>query len=105
MRAPPNALLAAMAALPLSLSLLAAGCSPHRATDADCAEILDRIVEIELAERGFRDPALVELKKEELHRVLGPDLSQCEGRALPSGALACVRAAQSVEEITHRCLK
>jgi hypothetical protein len=103
MRAPPNALLAAMAAIPLTL--FGAGCSRHRATDADCAEILDRIVELELAERGFRDPALVELKKDELHRVLAPDVKQCQGRALPTGALACVRAARSVEEISHRCLK
>ncbi len=49
-----------MKRLALALLVAAAGTSCHRErlTAQDCGLILDRITELELAERGFRDPEL-----------------------------------------------
>ncbi len=80
-------------------------CKRQRATLADCQEILDRLVELELRERGFRDPVLLERRRQELRRVLEPDLRECQGKPISSGALACVRAAPNPEQISHRCLR
>lgn len=81
------------------------GCSGRRATAADCRSILDRIVELEIRERGFRDDALVARKREELATLFSAELRHCQGRTLPQGALACVREAKTSEAISHRCLR
>jgi hypothetical protein len=81
------------------------GCPAGHATLANCQEILDRIVEIELAEQRFADPALTARKQRHLRRLLAPDLKRCEGRPLPLGALACLRGARTTEEISHTCLR
>ena len=81
------------------------GCSRGDATVADCRAIFDRIVEIELSERGFRDPALALRKRDELAVLLAPELRRCVGRPLREGALACLRGAKSNEEVSHRCLR
>jgi hypothetical protein len=81
-----------------------AGCAEERATAEDCGAIFDRIVALELAEMGYRDPALVERKRAELGRRLSVEVSACEGRPLSPGARACVAAATSAEEVVHRCL-
>lgn len=85
--------------------VIVAGCGNGRASRDDCAAILDRIVELELRERGFRDPALVARKREELRRTFAPELARCDGRRLPKDALACVHEARSAEEVSHRCLR
>ena len=91
----------------LLLSLLAStsGCRGAPATEAECRAILDRIVELELGELGFRDPVLAERKKAQLGRQLADELGKCVGLPLPAGALACVRRARSTEEISHGCLR
>jgi hypothetical protein len=76
-----------------------------RATPEDCGEIFDRIVEVELHERGFRDPALADLKRKELRTVLASELKECPGKRLKTGALACVRRATSAETMSHECLR
>jgi hypothetical protein len=81
------------------------GCSREVASPEDCRLILDRIVEVELRERGYRDAVLLERKKEELRRLLSPELRRCEGRGLRGNAIDCVRKASSNEEISHRCLR
>jgi hypothetical protein len=81
------------------------GCKRQRATLADCREILDRVVELEMRERGFRDPVLLERKRQELRRVLEPDVYECQGKPISSGALACVRTAPNPEQISHHCLR
>jgi hypothetical protein len=86
-------------------ALLATGCVLERATAEQCQEILDRIVDLELRERGFRDPALERRKRDEMHRLLAPDLRRCHGRPLPRSAMECVRKAQSNEELSHTCLR
>jgi len=89
----------------LLATALASGCARERATRADCDALFGRIVEIELLERGFRDPALLERKRQELRRALSGDLAACEGKPLPAGALACARDAATAEEVSHRCLR
>ena len=92
-------------ALPIALVVASVGCNRSRATDQDCAKILDRIVELEVRERGFRDPALLERKRAEMRQVLAPELKLCEGKRLKPGALACVQQATSSEQISHACLR
>ena len=81
------------------------GCGGRPATDGECRAILDRIVELELGEQGFRDPVLAARKKSELGRRLAPELGLCVGRRLPPDAMACVAVARSTEELSHRCLR
>ncbi len=89
----------------LVLALLAAACARERATAEVCEQVLDRIVDIELSEQGFKDPALAERKKQELRRRFAPDLQRCVGRPLPRQAPACIAAAATTEALSHSCLR
>lgn len=85
-------------------ALLAAGCAREPATAADCRALLDRIVAIELAEQGFRDPVLTKRKQDSFARTLADELARCEGLSLPPGARECVAQAGSSEVLSHTCL-
>lgn len=81
-------------------------CKPsRRATPGDCLEIFNRLVELEMDERGFRDNAAVARAKERLRRELAAPIARCEGRRLSETALACVHRAHRAEEVTHSCLE
>lgn len=82
-----------------------AACTGKGASADDCRFILDRIVDLEIRERGFRDDVLVARKREELATLFAADLRHCQGRNLPKAALECVRAAKNSEEISHRCMR
>jgi hypothetical protein len=99
MRSGPLLRLIALAAV------LATGCGARPATRDDCRQILDRLVDLELQEKGFRDPALAGRWRAEAESTHASELAACEGKRLPRGAMACVRAASSSEEINHRCLE
>lgn len=87
-------------------ALLLASCGRSKAaTDADCAALFQRLVELELQERGFRDPALLERWRTEAQRKFAPALAACRGRRLPASALACAALATTAEEVAHRCLR
>jgi hypothetical protein len=81
------------------------GCRRHRMTAADCGVVLDRIVQLELAERGFRDPALARRRQGEIRARLSTELAACEGRRARSDVMTCLRGARSAEEISHGCLR
>jgi hypothetical protein len=81
------------------------GCGRERATPEVCGQIVDRIVEVELAEQGFRDEALALRKKTEMRHMFDADLRRCAGGKLRAGALTCVRNAKTTEEISHVCLR
>jgi hypothetical protein len=83
----------------------AGGCRGRAATVEDCHAVLDRLVDLELAESGFHDPALAERWRSTLRARFANDLVRCEGRRVPSNLGVCLTAAQSPEEITHRCLE
>lgn len=87
------------------LILSATGCRAQPAIAEECQLILDRIVELELAEQGFHDVALAAQKKVQLRSRFATELELCVGRPLQRGALACVRQAHSTEEISHTCLR
>ena len=86
------------------VAVLAAGCSA-RASREQCERILERIVEIELVEQGYRDGVLVGRKQSEARRRFAPDVERCMGRRIPEGAMACIEAAEDTETLTHDCLR
>lgn len=91
-------------ALGFGATLLACDEGP-RATHADCVAIVDRIVDIELHEQGFRDPALAIRRRREMRKRLELDIRRCVGRRLPKGAMRCVKQARGVEDLSHHCLR
>jgi len=92
--------------LALALLLIATtACGRRSATREDCREILDRLVALEIAEKGFRDPALAARWTTEAERAHTADLTACEGKRMPRDAMTCVRAAKSSEEIVHQCMR
>lgn len=82
-----------------------AGCHRHTATAADCRAILDRLVELELNEQGFRDPALVPRWQNELARRFDGDLVRCRAVRVDDDLRGCLQVARNPEEIAHRCIK
>ncbi|MCB9565954.1 MAG: hypothetical protein H6710_01795 [Myxococcales bacterium] len=102
----PRTLLRRLAGLALAgLALASAACEGRAATPEECEAILDRIVELELREQGYRDPALLARKQAEFRRLFADDLGRCVGRRLPPGARECVARASSAEAISHECLR
>jgi hypothetical protein len=95
---------AALTILTCLLLVLTAACRSRRATPEDCLRIFDRMVDLELKELGYRDPALSELKRQQLGRSLASEINQCEGGRLSPSALSCVEGARTAEEISHQCL-
>jgi hypothetical protein len=89
----------------LSTSVIVGGCHRHLASAADCSGLLDRLVELELKESGYRDPALGPRWQQELARRFETDLRQCRTLRVRDDFPNCLRGAQNPEEITHRCLK
>jgi hypothetical protein len=87
------------------ISIALSGCERGApATQAECALIFDRLVELELQEMGYRDPVLLKLWQGRLavrHEGL---VSSCVGRRLPPGAMECVRRVASAEALSHECL-
>jgi hypothetical protein len=81
------------------------GCHRHGATAADCRAILDRLVELELKEQGFHDPALIPRWQDELGRRFNDDLGRCRTIRVADDLADCLRTAQNPEEIAHRCVK
>jgi hypothetical protein len=82
-----------------------AGCRGRAATAEDCRAVVERLVELELAESGFRDPTIVARWKRTLGARLAPELMRCEGRRVPAELRTCLASAPNAEAITHGCLK
>jgi hypothetical protein len=81
------------------------GCHRHTMSATNCQRVLDRITEIELGERGFRDPVLAARRKSEMRVKFATDLEACQGRLVRMDALACIEQARNAEELSHRCLR
>jgi hypothetical protein len=90
--------------LVLALTALALSACGEPATARDCRAILDRIVALELAEQGYRDPALTRRKQDEFASRYAADLARCEGLRLPQHARTCLEVAGSSEQVSHLCL-
>lgn len=103
-----------MARVGLSIGLLtqsaffvfgSAACEGRRASAEECDRIFDRLVEVELAERGLHDPVLLQRRAQVLRSALAPERASCVGRPLPAAALDCIARAPNAEAVVHRCLK
>jgi hypothetical protein len=66
---------------------------------------MNRLVELELTESGFRDPAVRDRWRVEIGRQLSARLVECEGRRVPDDLAACLERAPTREEIAHGCLR
>ncbi|HVX97580.1 MAG TPA: hypothetical protein VHK47_21890 [Polyangia bacterium] len=79
------------------------GCRRHAATTDDCAAVLDRLVELELEESGYRDPVVRARWAGEVRRKFASDLERCPGLRVRNDLQACLRAARTSEAIVHGC--
>ena len=80
-------------------------CARELASEQQCHAIFDRIVDIELEELGFRDPALAARHKADLQRRYARTLRDCVGHAISERAMTCVATARTTEELSHKCLQ
>jgi hypothetical protein len=83
----------------------APGCRRHPASEVDCQQVLDRIVELELREQGYRDAVLRARWQRELGQRFAPDLKRCRGLEVRNDLRTCLATAHTSEEITHRCVE
>ncbi len=88
---------------PLALCALCAGCG-RKATETDCAFILDRNVEVQMKAMHIDDPNAVAKRKQEIHDELKGELRGCVGKRITDTMLACVARAQTADEI-DKCLR
>jgi hypothetical protein len=79
-----------------ALALTACG---HKASDTDCAFILDRNVEVQMKAMHITDPVAVDKRKQEIQTELKGQLQGCIGKRITDGMLACVARAQTAEDI------
>lgn len=84
-----------------SLVLVACG---RKATEADCSFILDRNVEIAMKQLNITDPSAIAKRKDEIRGEMKESLKDCVGKRVTDGMLACVKTAQSGDEI-DRCMR
>ncbi|HEX7600542.1 MAG TPA: hypothetical protein VF316_03010 [Polyangiaceae bacterium] len=77
----------------------------RKATEADCQIIVDQTVAVKLKEKNVTDPAAVTKMQEELRsEVKGDVMDGCVGKRISDSALACIKSAQTQEEIV-KCLR
>jgi hypothetical protein len=86
-----------------ALAVCTVGC--HRATEADCDRIIDKLVELELKEQGINDPRTIELRREETRAKKREELiHSCVGKRVSQRSMDCIQRAQSSSEVTDKCL-
>jgi hypothetical protein len=84
--------------------LASAGCVRHKATTGDCSAILDRIIELELVESGYRDNVVRARWKGDIGRRFAPDVERCQGLAVKDDLHRCLELVRTSDEIVHNCL-
>jgi len=84
---------------------LGGGCHLHPATVDDCAVVLDKLVELELEESGYRDPIVRARWAAEARSRFAGDLARCRGLLVRNDLHACLRAARTSEAIVHGCVE
>ncbi len=80
-----------------------AGCG-RKATEADCQLIVDQNVTVQMKALSITDPALIAKKQDDLKVELASEMKDCVGRRVSDAMMACVKAAQTTDEI-QRCLR
>ena len=91
--------------LPLVVLAATPGCRRHAASKSDCAAVLDRLVELELEESGYRDPVVRERWTREARSRFATDLDRCPGLSVRNDLRACLAATRTSEAIVHRCIE
>lgn len=93
---------AAAVALPVALATLGCG---HPATREECQTIFDKSAELELREQNVTDATIIEERVAAVRAARGEELvGKCVGRRVTDRAVACVRAAETGEQL-DRCLQ
>jgi hypothetical protein len=85
------------------LAVLVVGCG-RQANESDCQLIVDRSVEIQMKELKITDPEQIEHRKVQLRSELQGEMKQCIGRRVTDKMMACVRGANTSEEL-DRCMR
>lgn len=89
----------------LGALMLACLCACGRkATEADCQLIIDQNVAVQMKALNISDPAAITKKQGELREELKGEMSGCVGRRVSDAMMACVKGAQTSDEITE-CLR
>jgi hypothetical protein len=86
-------------------SAIGAGCRRHAASAFECASVLDRLVELELTESGYRDEVLRARWQHDLGLRFAADLERCRGLSVRDDLSTCLTLARTSEEVAHRCLE
>jgi hypothetical protein len=79
-------------------SLAAIGCG-RKASEADCALLLDRNVEVAMKAMNVTDPVAIQKRKDEIRGQMKEDMKDCVGKRITDGMLACVRKAETAAAI------
>ena len=87
----------------MAVSAVLAACG-RPATQQDCELIIDRNVELQMKQMQITDPATIEKRKNEIRQQMGDQLKGCVGKRVTNGMMACVKQAQSADEI-DQCLR
>ncbi len=86
------------AALALGVVVLLSGCG-RIATEEDCRLIYDKNVEVEMRTLEKADQATIDKKKNDLKSMFEADLKQCVGKRISDSVMACIKSAQTSEEM------
>ena len=89
----------------LLVLLLLPACYSERATYEQCRTMFDALVALELAEMGYDDSELTQRRQLEFAYRYRKDIESCVGRKIPPGAMDCVLAANTAEDVSHECLR
>jgi hypothetical protein len=87
----------------LVLALVLVGCG-RKATREDCETVVDRNVELQLKALGVTDPAVVGKRRSEMRASMEKDIQECIGKRVTDGMMACVKTADTAEQI-DKCLR
>jgi hypothetical protein len=83
-----------------ALSLLSLVACGRRASASECQLILDRSVELQMKEMRDAEANAIASRQEVLRQELAADLKEkCNGRHMTDEMMACVKKAQSTEEL------
>lgn len=85
----------------MGASLLGCG---RKATREDCELIVDKNGEVMLKAMGVTDAMTVAKRKEELRAQMKGDIDECVGKRITDGMIACVKTAETAEQIT-KCMR
>jgi len=88
----------------LALLVLGSAACGRRATHADCQLIVDRSVEVQLAEQSQTDPTAIAKRKAEVRAELDDEINTCErDRRVTDKMMACVQSASTTSDL-DKCL-